>query len=120
MLNTSWYGSKGNLGVSLHYQKTTNEWEQITTVDDEGVSTRTYQNVASSATYGAPLSYSMERPSGGSGRISLNGMRHVRDAGNLAERYSGSSFRWSAQASLSAPLFPSARRGREVLVHAGG
>ncbi|HEX2167825.1 MAG TPA: TonB-dependent receptor, partial [Longimicrobiales bacterium] len=44
-LNASWSGSAGNLRFSPYYQKTTNDWAPITTVDAEGNSTLPYQNL---------------------------------------------------------------------------
>lgn len=104
-LNAGWSSTMGNLGLAVHYQKTTNEWTPITTVDDQGVSTSTQQNLASSASYGASLTYALQRAGSLGGQLSVNGTRHVRDAANLADHYSGSSFRWAANAGLSARLF---------------
>jgi hypothetical protein len=103
-LNASWSGSFGTFRVSPYYQRMNNDWTRITTVDDEGVSTRTYQNVASEESYGASVTYSLRRRGGWGGHISMSGRRNVRDASNLAERYSGSSFRWSSRANVDAAI----------------
>lgn len=103
-LNASWSGSAGSLRLSPYYRKTTNDWAQITTVDDAGISTRTYQNLASQESYGASLTYSLRQRDGWGGQASISGRRQVRDASNLAERYSGSSFRWSTRANVSARI----------------
>jgi hypothetical protein len=103
-LNASWSGGIGSLRLSPYYEKTTNDWTEITTVDDHGVSTRTYENLASELSYGASLTYSLPRRGRWGGRVSISGRRHVRDASNLADRYSGSSFRWSSRANLDAAL----------------
>ena len=101
-LNASWSGSAGNLRLSPYYRKTTNDWAPITTVDDEGVSTRTYQNLASQESYGASLTYSLRQRDGWGGHVSISGRRENRDASNLGARYSGSSFRWSSRANVNA------------------
>lgn len=103
-LNASWSGSAGSLRLSPYYRKTTNDWAQITTVDGDGVSTRTYENLASQESYGASLTYSLRERDGWGGHVSVSGRRQVRDASNLAERYSGSSFRWSSRAHVSARI----------------
>jgi outer membrane cobalamin receptor len=103
-MHTSWSGSAGSLRLSPYYRKTTNDWAQITTVDDAGISTRTYQNLASQESYGASLTYSLRQRDGWGGHASISGRRQVRDASNLAERYSGSSFRWSSRANVSARI----------------
>lgn len=101
-LNASWSGSVGNLRLSPYYRKTTNDWAAITTVDEDGVSTRTYQNLASRETYGASLTYSLRQRGGWGGHASISGRRENRDASNLGARYSGSSFRWSSRANINA------------------
>jgi outer membrane receptor protein involved in Fe transport len=101
-LNASWSGSAGNLRLSPYYQRTTNDWAAITTVDDQGISTRTYQNLASQESYGASLTYSMRQRDGWGGHVSISGRKLNRDASNLGQRYSGSSFRWSSRANVSA------------------
>jgi iron complex outermembrane recepter protein len=103
-LHANWSGGIGSLRLSPYYEKTTNDWAEITTVDDHGVSTRTYQNLASEESYGASLTYSLPRRGTWGGRVSISGRRNVRDAGNLADRYSGSSFRWSSRANLEVAL----------------
>lgn len=94
----------GTLRLSPYYRSTTNDWAEIKTVDDDGVSTVTWENVASQQSYGASLTASL-RPIGGWGGFASLSMRHEnRDASNLAETYSGSSTRWSARANISGQL----------------
>lgn len=103
-LHASWSGSAGSLRLAPYWQKSTNDWAPITTVDEDGVSTRTYENVASQTSYGASLTYSLRQREGWNGRVSISGRRQVRDASNLAERYSGSTFRWSTRANVNARI----------------
>ncbi|HSJ25062.1 MAG TPA: TonB-dependent receptor [Longimicrobiales bacterium] len=103
-MNASWSGSAGNLRFAPFYRATTNDWTRITTVDDEGVSTRTYQNLAGQSQYGASLTYSLRQRGGWGGNVSVTGRRDVRDASNLSSRYSGDSFRWSSRVNLSAQV----------------
>lgn len=103
-LNASWSGSMGNLRLSPYYRRTTNDWAETVTVDDDGVSTRTYQNVASQESYGASLTYSLRPIEGWNGFVSVSGRRVIRDASNLSPRYSGSSLRWSSRARIQARI----------------
>lgn len=103
-LNASWSGSMGNLRFSPYYRRTTNDWAETITVDDAGVSTRTYRNVASEDSYGASLTYSLRPLEGWNGYVSISGRRVVRDASNLAVRYSGTSLRRSGRANVTARL----------------
>ena len=96
-----WSLSRGNLRFSPYVSATRNGWERITTVDDRGVSTRTYENVASSDSYGASMTYSLRgRGRGWGGYVSLSAARENRDASNLGDRYSGSSLRFSSRANI--------------------
>lgn len=103
-LDASQSGSKGNIRLSTYYRRTTNDWAETITVDSSGVSTRTYQNLASQASYGLSLTYSLRPVEGWNGFVSVSGRRVVRDASNLDPRYSGNSFRWSSRARIDAML----------------
>lgn len=103
-LNASQSGSAGSLRLSAYYRRTTNDWSETIAVDDDGVSTRTYQNLASQKNYGASVTYSLRPIEGWNGFVNLSGRRQIRDASNLSPRYSGSSFLWSSRARLDARI----------------
>ena len=99
--HAEWSLPLGSLRLSPYYRETRNGWAPITTVDDQGVSTRTYHNVASSRRFGSSLMYYLRQSdSDWSGRISLSAAREERDASNLDDRYSGSSLRLSGRAMI--------------------
>lgn len=101
-LETSWTSTFGSLRFSPYWRKTTDDWTQIKTVDAQGVSTVTWENLASVESYGTSLTASI-RPIGGvSGNVSVSGSREMRDASNLAVDYSGDYMRWSARGNVSA------------------
>jgi hypothetical protein len=103
-LETSWVGQAGSLRFSPYYRRTEGDWTEIKRVDEAGVSTVTWENLASVESYGTSLTASL-RPAGGvSGFASISGSREVRDASNLSLDYSGASFRWSARGNVSARL----------------
>lgn len=106
-IESSWSGQLGTLRVSPYYRTTANDWAQIKTVDAGGVSTVTWENVASVESYGTSLTASMKTLRGIGGFASVSGYREVRDASNLALDFSGSSMRWSARGNLQAQLAPS-------------
>ncbi|HEU4884033.1 MAG TPA: outer membrane beta-barrel family protein, partial [Longimicrobium sp.] len=100
-LETSWTSTFGTLRFSPYYRKTTDDWTQIKTVDAQGVSTVTWENLASVESYGSSLTASI-RPIGGiSGNVSVSGSREIRNASNLSTDYSGDAMRWSARGNLS-------------------
>jgi hypothetical protein len=101
-LEGGWSGTFGSLRFSPYYRRTENDWVQIRRVDQDGVSTQTWENLATVEQLGASLTLSM-RPLGGvSGNLSLSGTHETRDAGNLAQDYSGEATWWSARGNVSA------------------
>jgi hypothetical protein len=103
-MNAGWNGVKGGLRLSPYYRRTLNDWAETMAVDSDGVSIRTYHNVASQVRYGATLTYSLRPIEGWNGFISVGANRLIRDASNLSDRYSGSSFRWSSRARVQAQI----------------
>lgn len=96
--------SWGTLRLSPYYRRVTNDWARIQTVDDDGVSTRTWQNLAAQDHYGASLTASVRGPGGWGGFASLNGRGERRDAHNLATTIAEHSFHWSVRGNISGQL----------------
>lgn len=103
-LGTSWSGSLGSLRLSPYYRETEGDWAQIKKVDEQGVSTVTWENVASVKSYGTSLTASVREVGPMSGFVSLSAAREERDASNLAPGYSGDATTFSARGNLSARL----------------
>jgi outer membrane receptor protein involved in Fe transport len=101
-LETSWTGTFGTLRLSPYYRRTVDDWTQIKTVDAQGVSTVTWENLASVESYGTSLTASIRPIHGVSGNFSVSGSREVRDASNLSTEFSGDAMRWSARGNVSA------------------
>ncbi|MCA1791583.1 MAG: outer membrane beta-barrel family protein, partial [Thioalkalivibrio sp.] len=98
-LDVDWSCSFGQLRLAPYYRHTEGSWAQITQVDREGVSTRTWDNVASEDHYGATAGLSLPHGRKISGLMSLGANGQVRDASNLAGSFSSSSLRWEVRAS---------------------
>lgn len=105
-LETSWTGGLGSLRLSPYYRRTVDQWDQIKRVDSLGVSTVTWENLASIRTLGASLNASLRQRGPFSGFVGVSGFRETRDASNVSLEYSGTSYRWSTNANLSAKLSP--------------
>jgi hypothetical protein len=103
-LDASWTGTFGTLRFSPYYRRTVDDWAQIKTVDAQGVSTMTWENLASTESYGTSATLSVRPIRGISGSASVSGSREIRNASNLAVDYSGDAMRWSARANLSAEI----------------
>lgn len=101
-LHATWSTSVGRLRFSPYYRRSDGGWAELTTVDPDGVSTRSWDNVTSEERYGASLTAWLPRGNRINGFVRLGADRTVRDASNLAERYSGSSLRWQTRANLEA------------------
>lgn len=94
----------GTLRLSPYYRRVTNDWARIQTVDENGVSTRSWENLASQDQYGASLTASVRGPAGWSGFASLNGRGERRDASNLAAAIAEHSLYWSIRGNLSGQI----------------
>ena len=103
-LETSMTSTWGTLRFSPFYRRTTDDWTQIKTVDANGVSTVTWENLASVESYGTALTASFRPVHGISGNASVSGSREVRNASNLSTDYSGDAMRWSARGNVSARI----------------
>ena len=103
-LDASWTSTFGTLRFSPYYRRTVDDWVQIRTADEQGVSTTTWQNLASVDSWGTSLTASVRPIRGISGSASVSGSREARNASNLAPEYSGVAMRWSARANLSADV----------------
>ena len=101
-LHATWSTSVGRLRLSPYYRRSDGGWAELTTVDTNGVSTRSWDNVTSEERYGASLTAWLPRGNRINGFVRVGADRTVRDASNLAERYSGSSLRWQTRANLEA------------------
>lgn len=105
-LMVSQTGRLGSLQLSPYYRRTVNSWDQLRTVDEAGVSTVTWQNLATITSYGASVSASLTQLGPVSGFVSVTGYREVRDASNLRADFSGSSASFSASSNLSLRVTP--------------
>lgn len=94
-LTGSQTGRLGSLQLSPFYRRTVNSWDQVRTVDEEGVSTMTWQNLATITSYGGSINASVMQLGPVGGFVSVRGYREVRDASNLRPDFSGSSTRFS-------------------------
>jgi hypothetical protein len=84
-------GRLGLLQFSPYYRRTVDSWDQIRTVDTTGVSTVTWQNLATITSYGGSVSASLMPTRRVSGFLNVSAYREVRDASNLETDFSGTS-----------------------------
>jgi outer membrane receptor protein involved in Fe transport len=98
--------SKGTLQLTPFARHTVNAVRFIRTIDDGGVATTTFQNVATSDSYGADLNGSVRfgRLSGFGG---FSAFKQVTDGSNLSTDVSNSAFGWSARSNATLKVTPS-------------
>ncbi len=99
-LNANWSGDLGYLRATPFYRRSVNEWEEIRTVDSDGISTTTYDNLGSTNSYGVSLTGSLRDVKGFDARVSVNGQRTDRDYAAVLDRATPSSTRWSLRTNL--------------------
>jgi hypothetical protein len=88
-------GRLGSLQLSPFYRRTVDSWDQVRTVDEAGVSTVSWQNVATVTSYGGNVNASLTQLGPLSGFMSVRAYREVREGSDLSADYSGSAMRMS-------------------------
>ncbi|HEU4556747.1 MAG TPA: outer membrane beta-barrel family protein, partial [Longimicrobium sp.] len=105
-VETSWSGALGSVRFSPYYRRTENDWLQVRRVDEAGVSTQTWENLATVEQMGTSLTFALRQTGGVSGSLSLSGTREVRSAVELAPQVAGDAMWWNARGNVSARLTP--------------
>lgn len=97
--------AKGTLQLTPFARRTVNAVRVIRTIDNAGVSTTTFQNVATSDSYGADVSGSLRlgRLTGFGG---ASAFKQVTDASNLSTNVSNNAFGWSTRANATLKVTP--------------
>lgn len=103
-LDASWSRGPATLRLAPFYQRSVDEFTQFKTVDPQGISTTTWENLASSASYGTTLSLALRNVRGFGGSLNLNGRREDRDGSFIQDAARRSSARWSVRTNLDKRL----------------
>ncbi len=104
MLNASWSGDMGQLRATPFVRRSTNEWEQIRSVDEEGVATTTYDNLGSTTAYGMSVNARLREYRGIRASLNLNGQRTERDFAAVLGQAMPSSTRWSVRTNFDGEI----------------
>src|SRR5690606_7239025 len=94
-LDFSWTGSKGTVRIAPYFRRTTDVWERIRTVDENGVATRRWENAASSSALGSNFTISLRSSGALSGSTSFSIFRDERDGTNISSYYRRAAWMWS-------------------------
>jgi outer membrane receptor protein involved in Fe transport len=91
-------GRFGSIQLSPFFRRTVDAVRSIKTVDDDGVSTVTFQNLATSDSWGSDVNGSV-RFGKLSGFAGFSAFKTVTDGSNVEDGLSSDAFSWSARAS---------------------
>lgn len=95
------YIKRNTLNASVYYRDVSNVIRRIKTVDNEGVSTTTYENIAGAETWGLELIASWRIGQGFNVNASANFFRTVSDGSNIESDLNADAFGWSSRVRAS-------------------
>ncbi len=104
-LGFSWTGRLGQVSVGPYWNRTTDGWEQVTTVDAGGISTTTWANLTERTSLGSSLSFGPPRYRGWNARANLSASRTTLSGSLRSASLQEGQLRWSVGANLDGPIF---------------
>ncbi len=103
-LGFNWGGKKGQLNVGPYWNRTSDGWERVTTVDTSGISTSTWQNLTARSTLGVGLNYVLPAIKGWNARFNLNMSRSTLKGSLVTQGLEEGKLRWSVGGNFSGPV----------------
>ena len=103
-LSFNWAGRLGQLNLGPYWNRTDNGWERVTTVDTEGVSTSTYQNLTSRTNVGGNINFAPPRVWGWTVRFNLSASQSTLRGSLRSPGAADGKVRWAAGGNLSGPV----------------
>jgi outer membrane receptor protein involved in Fe transport len=94
------------LSITPFYRQTVNEIERREQLRSDGVTVLTFENFASSSSYGVELVTSLQVQDWVRGNLSVNANRVVTDASNVSTDLSNDAMAYSGRANLTFPVGP--------------
>jgi ferric enterobactin receptor len=102
----SYSGGRGTIRVAPYYRRTSNIWERIRIVDENGVATNSWLNGSHSETLGSNFTLSLRSAGRLSGSTNLNLRHEERNGTNIAADLQRSAVLWSAGGNLAFKVTP--------------
>jgi len=103
-LGFNWGGKKGQLNLGPFWNRTTDGWERVTTVDSTGVSTSIWQNLTARTTIGVGTNYVFSAIKGWNARFNMNMSRSTLKGSLVTQGLEEGKLRWSVGANFSGPI----------------
>ena len=100
----NWSGKLGQVNFGPYWNRTINGWERVTTVDAEGISTSTYENLTSRSQLGTSFNYTAPRIRGWNVRYSMSAYRSTLRGSLRPPTAEDGKVRWSAGVNLTGPV----------------
>lgn len=100
----NWTGRLGQLSMGPYWNRTTDGWERITTVDAGGVSTTTWANLTTRTNLGANVSWNSPRVEGWRTTLNLSASRSTLTGNIRPSGLSDGQVRWSVGANLDGTI----------------
>ncbi len=97
----TWSGTRGSLRLAPFYRRVVDNWDQIKSVDAQGIALLTWENVAAVTSWGAYATGSLPGDRRFGGYATVGAFRELRDASNLSALYSGTAVRWTASSNVT-------------------
>jgi hypothetical protein len=103
-LDASWNLDLGTLSVGPYLNRTVDGWERVSTVDADGVTTRSWENMSSQTSVGGSINFSFRGWGSWRGTANVSASRSWRDAEGLRPTFSRSSTSWNSRLNLNGSL----------------
>jgi outer membrane receptor protein involved in Fe transport len=99
------YWDKSSLTSSMYYRYTSGVIQRIRTIDDEGITRTSPQNLATRNSYGLEFTFSKELMKNWKMNGNMNFFRAITDGGNLGEEYEADDYSWMGRLSSKVTVF---------------
>jgi len=100
----SWSGALGQLSVGPYWNRTNDGWERITTVDADGISTTTWDNLTSRTRIGTSFNYGLPRIAGWRARVNMSASRSTITGSPRGPSPADGDIYWSVGANLDGTI----------------
>lgn len=104
-LGFNWGGKKGQFNFGPYWNRTSDGWERVTTVDTNGVSTSIWQNLTARTTMGVGVNYVFPAFKGWNARFNMNMSRSTLKGSLVTQGLEEGKLRWSVGSNFSGPVF---------------
>jgi hypothetical protein len=103
-LGFNWGGKRGQFNFGPYWNRTSDGWERVTTVDTMGVSTSIWENLTARTTVGVGMNYVFPAIKGWNARVNMNMSRSTLKGSLVTQGLEEGKLRWSVGSNFSGPV----------------